>query len=367
MSFSIERNDLAVVKADAVVVAANENLQITGGVGLAVAKAAGIEKLQAACDEIAFCSCGCAVATPAFDLDSKCVVHAVGPSWHGGEQNEVNLLRSAYDSAFDIALAQGARSIAFPLISAGTYGFPADVALTVAREAARVFLNQHEDVKLKLVLYSREAIVAGMDVYPDIVEYINDRYVEDEFNGLSRLPVHGSRFPPAMSRRIEGDRTLTATETEQIAFAPCSKDSDDAALPHDSMSIHKACGMSVGHGSLEELLDELDEPFSTTLLALIDERGMTDAQVYKRANMSRQLFSKIRTDANYRPSKKTALALAVALGLDLDETRDLLARAGYALTHSSKADLIVEYFIARKEHDIFKINETLFAFDQPLL
>ena len=367
MSFSIERNDLAVVKADAVVVAANENLQITGGVGLAVAKAAGIEKLQAACDEIAFCSCGRAVATPAFDLDSKCVVHAVGPSWHGGEQNEVNLLRSAYDSAFDIALAQGARSVAFPLISAGTYGFPADVALTVAREAARVFLNQHEDVKLKLVLYSREAIVAGMDVYPDIVEYINDRYVEDEFNSLSRLPVHGSRFPPAMSRRIEGDRTLTATETEQIAFAPCSKDSDDAALPHDSMSIHKACGMSVDHGSLEELLDELDEPFSTTLLALIDERGMTDAQVYKRANMSRQLFSKIRTDANYRPSKKTALALAVALGLDLDETRDLLARAGYALTHSSKADLIVEYFIARKEHDIFKINETLFAFDQPLL
>lgn len=334
MPFTIERNDLAAIKADAIVVAANEQLQITGGVGLTVAQEAGLQEMQAACDEVGFCPCGSAVATPAFGLDANVVVHAVGPVWHGGGLGEADFLRSAYDAALECAVSEGARSIALPLISAGTYGFPADVSLAVARESIRAFLNRHDDVDIRLVLYSKESVKAGMAAYLDIAEYVDDHYV-------AKHPARGAAVGMPM---------------------PLAAPAPAHGAPYE-LGLEKA-GDEV---ELTALLDSLDAPFSTTLLALIDERGLTDAQVYKRANMSRQLFSKIRSDADYRPTKKTALALAVALGLDLDETAALLARAGFALSTSNKADVIVEYFIGRGNHDIFEINEALYAFDQPIL
>ena len=158
---------------------------------------------------------------------------------------------------------------------------------------------------------------------------------------------------------VAPDSAYGLEEAAIAEAAPCAA-SGTGALP-------RMMAESAPSASLDEWLDSIDEPFSTTLLALIDERDMTDAQVYKRANMSRQLFSKIRSDAAYRPSKNTALALSVALGLNLRETNDLLRRAGFALSHSSKADIIVEYFITRGQYDIFAINEALYAFDQPLL
>ena len=382
MPFSIERNDLATVEADAVVVAANEHLKITGGVGMAVARAAGLAELQAACDEIGFCPCGSAVATPAFNLKASVVVHAVGPVWMGGARGEADFLRSAYDAALECAVAEGARSIALPLISSGTYGFPPDVSLAVARESIRVFLNRHDDIDVRLVLYDRESVMAGMAAYLDIAEYIDDRCV-DESHGRK---IAGSNMPAAPDleprgtqkrRHLFPQRSSEAKGTfakrdradhvpfdadAYIAFAEESIAHDAAPMAAPGMAAAPARGRS-----LEDLLNSMDAPFSTTLLALIDERGMTDAQVYKRANMSRQLFSKIRSDADYRPSKKTVLALAIALGLNLGETEDLLARAGFALSNSSKSDIIVEYFISRGNYDIFEINEALYAFDQPIL
>ena len=452
MPFTIERNDLASVKADAIVVAANERLQITGGVGMEVALAAGLDELQAACDEIGFCPCGSAVATPAFKLDARIVVHAVGPIWLGGSRGEAELLRDAYDSALGCAASEGARSIALPLISAGTYGFPASVSLAVARESIRAFLNRCEDVEVRLVLYSRESVAAGIEAYLDIAEYIDDRYVEDGFSRASMAPNapaaqlprpaaasaqeprgHRARRRQGLAARLgeaiegmraargkseadgvyrdakageavepaeadwsaraaevdwnakaaefdggaraawpvepaEADWSARAAEADRGASAVCPVESIEAGETVEyAASMPAIAAEPSGPRSLEDLLNSLDEPFSTTLLALIDERGMTDAQVYKRANMSRQLFSKIRSDAGYRPTKKTALALAIALGLDLGETRDLLARAGFTLTRSSKSDVIVEYFIERGDYDILKINEALYAFDQPIL
>lgn len=390
MPFAIERNDLSAVAADAIVVAANERLQITGGVGLTVALAAGLEELQAACDDIGFCPCGSAVATPAFGLRANVVVHAVGPVWKGGGLGEADFLRSAYDAALECAASEGARSVALPLISAGTYGFPADVSLAVARESIRAFLNRHDDVDVRLVLYSRESVTAGMAAYLDVAEYVDDRYVDDHPAwGTTALNVPGwmeeRRFAEAAPRRSQAPRQSSQGPLGRLGSALAERlgkregEADERhASPSAAMPMAAAAPArdAVGAPALEDagsaselagLLDSLDAPFSTTLLALIDERGMTDAQVYKRANMSRQLFSKIRSDADYRPTKKTALALAVALGLDLDETSALLARAGFALSTSSKADVIVEYFISRGNHDIFEINEALYAFDQPLL
>lgn len=380
MPFTIERNDLSAIEVDAIVVAANERLRITGGVGLTVALAAGLDELQAACDEIGFCPCGSAVATPAFGLNAKVVIHAVGPVWLGGERGEADFLRSAYDAALECAYAEGARSVALPLISAGTYGFPADVSLAVARESIRAFLNRYDDVDVRLVLYSRESVTAGMAAYLDIADYIDDRYVESypEWQSmvLEAPTVHAPRpmatnVPEAQAHKEKQRRSffqqigeaIGSARDRRMEEAGGSADADAATMP----AMAAAAPAPTGAASLEELFDTLDAPFSTTLLALIDERGMTDSQVYKRANMSRQLFSKIRSDADYRPTKKTALALAVALGLDLDETADLLARAGFALSTSSKADVIVEYFIRTGNHDIFEINEALYAFDQPLL
>lgn len=375
MPFTIERNDLAAVEADAIVVAANERLEITGGVGAAVARAAGFEQLQAACSKIGFCPCGSAVATPAFALKANMVIHAVGPVWVDGAHGEAALLRSAYDSALDCAAAHGAQSVALPLLSAGTYGFPAEVSLAVARESVRAFLNLHDGVDVVLVLYSRKSLSAGMAAYLDISEYIDDTYVEARTN--RRSAVLGS--PAARRSRFAGAKSPTrgydAREPKDLPFhirGPaesgqiCCADALEADAG-DASAVPLMAASPMPSEDLKGFLDSLDAPFSSTLLALIDERGMTDAQVYKRANMSRQLFSKIRSDADYRPTKKTALALAVALELNLGETNDLLARAGFTLSHSSKADVIVEYFITRDKFDIFEINEALYAFDQPLL
>lgn len=327
MPFSIERNDLASVSADVIIVAANEDLQITGGVGKAVAQVAGFEKVQEACNAIGHCSTGSAVVTPAFDLPAQAIIHAVGPIWQGGTHNEVASLRSAYDVALSLAAENNASSIALPLLSAGIYGFPADVSLSVAQNAIHDFLDSH-DAEIRLVLFDRSALQAGLLTYDRIKEYIDDVYVGEHSDTRQR------------TRRADDEVTyVAALAAETFGQSPC----------------------------LSELLSSLDASFSTTLLSLIDAKGMTDAQVYKRANMSRQLFSKIRSDALYKPTKKTVLALAIALELDLDATEDLLRRAGFALSHSNKADIIVEYFITNNQFDIFEINATLYAFDQPLL
>ena len=421
MPISIERNDLAHMNVDAVVVTANENLKITGGVGLAVAKAAGLSPVQQACDAIGFCPTGSAVATPGFALSAKTIVHAVGPVWHDGDLRERDLLRSAYDSALQCALDEGAQSVALPLISAGTFNAPVEVSFSIAMAAIRDFLDKH-DVDIKLALYDRRAVAAALPMLGEIAEFIDDNYVDEHRDerleqmrhyraeidaasyeaehkqasmphydapmaapnapgdyGSAPMPMPDARKPAgrrpggifgSLSRIGELIEELRERKDEEpsqhIEEISEYGASTTASMPPVEFSAQEAIA-AAPDASLGEWLDALDEPFSTTLLALIDARGLTDAEVYKRANMSRQLFSKIRSDEYYRPTKKTALALAIALELDLDETEDLLQRAGFALSNSNKADVIVEYFILHGNHDIFAINEALYTFDQPLL
>jgi O-acetyl-ADP-ribose deacetylase (regulator of RNase III) len=325
MPFTIVRQDITKLKVDAIVNAANTDLAMGGGVCGAIFKAAGAAELQTACDKLAPIKTGDAVITPGFRLPAKFVVHAAGPVYHGGKHGEEALLRSAYINSMKRAVENGCESIAFPLISSGIYGYPKDEALRVATSAIQDFLYDH-DLDVTLVVFDKAAFTVSEKLLGEVDSYIDEHYVDEH--------------------QIER-RKLLDVETEAL--------SESAML-----------APTAGAG-LDDLVGNLDEPFSDTLLRLIDAKGKTDVEVYKRANLDRKLFSKIRTGKGYTPSKKTAVALAVALELSLDETDDLLERAGYALSHSHKFDVIVEYFIISGKYDIFEINEVLFKYDQPLL
>ena len=399
MPFSIVRDDIARVSADAVVNAANPRLKAGGGVCGSLFAAAGAADMQAACDAIGGCPTGSAVATPAFALDAKWCIHAVGPVWNGGVSGEREALRSCYRALFAKVIRLGARSVAFPLISAGIYGFPAGQALAIAREETESFLREHDDVEATLVVFDRAVLRAGNALFEEIAEYIDDEYVDS------------SPYARGRSRRLDGcgaDLDAAALAAEEVggaelgaatadaadvaagsAFGAVSAAAPMAAEAADEPLILKAPsalaslwrrGKARGEGAdrgrpeaaaapqeLDDLLDNLDASFSETVLALIDERGLADSEVYHRANLSRQLFSKIRSNRAYRPTKPTAVALAVALRLSVSQTQDLLARAGFTLSRSSKFDVIVRFFLERRIYDVFQINEALFAYDQPLL
>lgn len=328
MPLEIVRNDITKMSVDAIVNAAKESLLGGGGVDGCIHRAAGPELLQE-CRTLGGCRTGEAKITKAYRLPCQYVIHTVGPVWNGGSHGERELLVSCYRTSLALAKEHGCETVAFPLISSGVFGYPKDQALRVAVDTIGEFLL-HNDMTVYIVIFSRTAYQISSKLFADIAEYVDDHYVDAHTDSqrerLRRMSVLESR-------------TLSA---------------DAAAAP-----------MAVG--GLDSLLAHLDAGFSETLLKLIDRSGKKDAEVYKKANVDRKLFSKIRNNPDYKPSKATAIAFAIALELSLPETRDLIARAGYALSPSSKFDVIIEYFIMQRDYDIFKINEALFAFDQSLL
>ena len=346
MPFSIVRSDIARLDVDAVVNAANEGLLAGGGVCGAIFSAAGYEQLQAACRRIAPCPTGSAMVTRGFDLPARWIIHAVGPRWIDGRHGEERLLRRAYRSALDQAARLRVTSVAFPLISAGIYGYPPSAAFDIACEEIRRFLSDHAgtdvgDMRVVLAAYDRQAFAASLDSYGEVALRIEDAQGEKSFFSFDGA---------ALAAESLDLNALSAPVAEpEYATASCRQT------------------RAIDEEEIAELLDGLDASFSQTVLSLIDARGLTDVEVYKRANLSRQLFSKIRRDRGYKPTKATAVALAIALELSLDECDDLLERAGYSLSTSSKFDVIVRYFIERECYDIYKLNAMLFAFDQPLL
>ena len=328
MPLEIVRNDITKMKVDAIVNAANETLLGGGGVDGCIHRAAGPE-LLAECRTLGGCKTGDAKITKAYRLPCQYVIHTVGPMWNGGSHGERKLLVSCYRTSLALAKEHGCETVAFPLISSGIFGYPKDQALRVAVDTIGEFLL-HNDMTVYIVIFSRTAYQISSKLFADIAEYVDDHYVD----------VHTDSQRERLRRMsVLESRTLSA---------------DAAAAP-----------MAVG--GLDSLLAHLDAGFSETLLKLIDRSGKKDSEIYKKANVDRKLFSKIRNNPDYKPSKATAIAFAIALELNLDETRDFVARAGYALSASSKFDVIIEYFIRQKKYDIFEINEALFAFDQSLL
>lgn len=342
MPFEIIHNNITQMQTDAIVNAANEKLRAGGGVCGAIFRAAGAQELQAACDAIGGCAAGQAVITPGFGLAVGYIIHVVGPVWRGGGQGEEALLRACYRNALTLARENGLASVAFPLISAGSYGYPVQEALRVAVSEIRAFLQEHE-MEVYLVLLDPQVFSLSQDRYASIHSYISRHYVRPAAAKARAMPK------PAMPAFAEVE-----CYSDNIGTLPSEEEMEAPAL--DFLQRR-----------LADVVEQLDETFSQMLLRLIDEKGYTDTEVYKRANIDRKLFSKIRSNAEYKPSKHTAVALAVALRLNLDETKDLLLRAGYALSRSSKGDVIVEYFLSEEIWDIYEINEALFAFGQALL
>ena len=335
MPFELIRGDITALRVDAIVNAANTSLAPGGGVCGAIFSAAGYDAMERACRAIGYCGVGQAVATEGFALTARYVIHTVGPIWQGGGQGEAALLRSCYLNSLLLAEKKGCRSVAFPLISAGIFGYPKREALEIAVGAIREFLREHE-MYVCLTVFDRSAAVLSEALMGGVRSYIDEHYVQAHTGPRGAME-------PLFQRRQLAEQSLPSAQQAPMSACP--------AAPRRS---------------LEDLLRHVDDSFSQMLLRLIDEKGMTDVEVYKRANLDRKLFSKLRKKG-YSPSKPTALALAVALRLNLDETRDLLGRAGYALSHSSKFDVIVEYFIVEGVYDIYEINQALFAFDQRLL
>ena len=350
MPFEIVRNDITKMAVDAIVNTANPRPVIGAGTDSRIHEVAGPDLLKAR-QIIGSIEVGRAAITPAFNLNAVYVIHTVGPIWLDGEHDEDMLLRSCYENALALAVQNGCQSVAFPLISTGNYGFPKDKALQIAISAFSSFLMENE-MQIYLVVYDRASFKLSEKLFQSVASYIDEYYVDSHDFTYGTLDEN--------RRRIRRRREMEICESRALISEAPVMDAMDDTLSCGAAPKAKAA-------SLADMLKQADAGFTETLLNLIDKTGKKDSEIYKKANISKQHFSKIRNNLDYKPTKSTAIALALALELSLEDTKDLIGRAGYALTNSSKFDLIVRFFIEQGNYNVVEINIALYEFDQSLL
>ena len=344
MPLQIIRQDITKMKVDAIVNTTNEEMVGYSGVDEAVHTAAGA-LLDAECEKLRPLFLGEAKVTKGYNLDCKYIIHTSGPVWHGGDNRERELLESCYKSSLMAAVEYGCETVAFPLISSGVYCYPKEQVLKIAVSVITEFLFEHE-LTVYLCVFDKKSYTFSKKLFVDISEFIDDEYVEEHDNGTIE-------YLEKLERAFLSDDII-------------SQDCIDAA-PKMSAPRETSCS-SAKNKTLHEYMKAMDKPFAFKLFDLIDERGMTDVECYKKANVDKKTFSKIKCNPKtYKPSKQTAVAFAIALKLNLEETQDLLASAGLTLSRSFTFDKIIRYFIQQENYDIFEINEALFEFDQVLL
>lgn len=366
MPLEIVRNDITKIKADAIVNSANRKPVCGGGTEYQIYEAAGRENLLKAREQVGALDVSEVAETPAFALNVKYIIHTVGPKWNDGKSGEIIALASCYRNALEKAKELGCQSIAFPLISSGVFRFPKDYAVRIATQAIGEFLQKNE-MLVTLVVFDRKAFEVSEELYCDIQAFIDDNYVQDKYEGVRRYAKNQrkNRNIPDEERydafeKWDGEALDEAAECEGLAL-------EMPQIPAEEPCVCTKMLVEKSSASLDDILAKPGETFCNKLFNLIHEKNLDDVEVYKKANLDRKHFSKIRSNVNYKPTKKTALALAIALHLNKDETVDLLARAELALSPSSKSDLIVSYFIEHEKYDIWEINNMLFKFGLPTL
>lgn len=375
MPFQIVRNDITRMQVDAIVNTANPAPGYGPGTDRAVYEAAGRDKLLAKRREIGAIDPGTAVITDGYDLPAAFIIHTVGTAWKGGGAGEEEILRKCYRSVFRVAADNNITSLAIPLLASGSYGFPKDVALRIALSEIGAFLSE-TDMDVCLVVYDEESVSLSSDLYGDIDEYIDDNYVEDkrpeeypDLYGSGGRPLWGSGNaaggPASAFRVFESERNEGSGFVVEEAVSSDEDYEYDEAQPYFALNLPDR--EPARERSLEDVINNLEKTFMELVFSFADAKGLTDVEVQKRANLDRKAFSKLKCGTTKNPSKSTALALAVALELDLDETKDLLSRAGLALSPCSKQDVIVQYFIEKAAYDIYEINVALFEHGEQLL
>ena len=384
MAFQIVRNDITKITADAIVNTANPEPVCMAGTDSAIYAAAGADKLLEARRKIGMIEEGSVAVTPAFDLEAKYIFHTVGPVWQGGDKGEKEVVKNCYVNCLNKALELGVESIAFPLIATGVYGFPKADALQIATSVFSSFLSENE-MSITLVVFDNESFALSGKIFAGIDQFIDDHYVEaktDEeygfgnaisdseavFEDAAEEPAEDARRRRKEERFRFLNRRMLARE-EECRMAPPPEHAAPVA-PVAAAGAAMAAPASPkmqAKRSLDDVMKNLSETWSESLLRMITEKGYEDTEVYKRANVDRKLFSKIRSNKDYKPKKTTAVAFALALRLNLDETKDFIARAGYAFSPSSKFDLIIEYFIENEVYDFMTINIALFDHNEPMI
>ena len=393
MPFKIVRNDITKMKVDAVVNTANEAPIYSSGVDCAIYKAAGEKKLLKLREAIGYMDEGEVAITPGLKLPAKYIIHAVSPLYLDGNEGEEDKLRSCYRKSLELAYEKKCKSIAFPLISTGSFGYPKEEGMRIAIDEINGFLLK-KDMLVYLVVFGGDSTKLGRNLYPDLKEYIDNNYVEEKYE--SEYSFRGFRLEEKSSRCAR--RSILATEEssmqakassvaeESSMQAKASSVTQDASVADEAMPIMANASMSdfadceddmwAGLEDYDEFIDQkesaikermkhLSDTFTEYLIYIIGQKGLSNVDVYKRAILDKRQFSKIKNNKDYHPDKGTALRLCVGAKLNLDETKDLLARAGYALSPCDKRDIIFSYFIERGVYDVMEIDITLEEYGLP--
>ena len=359
MPFRILRNDITKVEADAIVNTANPRPVIGGGTDNAIYTAAGRLKLLKEREKIGDIMPGNAFETPAFNLKAKYIIHTVGPVWQGGNNNEEEILRNCYRNSLKKAAELGCESIAFPLIATGVYGFPKDLALQIAMNEIMTFLmNDDTDMEVMIVVYDEKAVRLSKNLFFMVEEFIDDESViesykreygidEEEmvrYNRKYQRELYEEYYAPNSPYSRRGDRNIPK-EKEYISVSKLTRE-----------TLNKE---EFAPGKYE------DYAFRSYLLGLIEEKGLSNKEVYKRSNVSSKSFSKIINGATKVPQKETVFGFCMGLMLNEQEARDLLASAGYAFNPLKQMDKFMLHCIRMRQYNVMEINIMLYELKLP--